>query len=867
MHGKMHHVGDGERGIFLSTRITICLLKSRDKFILTQKNINPLAEEHFHPIASTRTYATVILPVATPKPFTYYVPEELLPAVIFGIRVEVQFGRNRLYTGLVIEVHQNAPEDFTPKPVLSVVDDQPLITAPQLQLWQWIAGYYSCTLGEVMNAALPANLKLASETRLTLSPLFDNNFAGLEEDAYLIAEALSIQEEISIDDVRKILDRRTVYPLIRRMLEQKVIYLKEDLKAKYKPKKVICVRLAEPYHSRPELLSQAFEQVSRAQRQTETLVAYVQLSKQQEFVRQQELIALARADHSVVKAIEKKGIFERYEKEISRLGSYEEETLVAGELSDQQQNAMAAIEQQLAEKKVVLLHGVTGSGKTRVYIELMEAAIARNEQVLYLLPEIALTTQLIDRLQRFFGDAISVYHSRLNNNERVELWNEVLNGKPMVMGARSALFLPFAKLGLVIIDEEHDQSFKQHDPNPRYQGRDTAVYLAQLHGAQVVMGTATPSLESYFNAKRGKYGLVEMPERFGGVQMPEIVIVDAKRELKERKLQSHFTSVLIEQLKAALERGEQAILFQNRRGFSPVYRCLTCGWHSECVNCDVSLTYHKYHNKLKCHYCGFQTKLPVACPACGDRELALQGFGTEKIEDELKIYLPEARIARMDLDAVRSKGAHAQLINAFEEKRIDILVGTQMVTKGLDFENVGIVGVLSADQLLQFPDFRSTERAFQLMTQVSGRSGRKQKRGKVIIQAFNVGSPVLREVIDNDYPAFFAREIAERQQFAYPPYTRLIKITLKHKKPEVLNQGGSHFARFLKDHLGKLVMGPAVPYVSRVRSYYLLDFLVKLPRDSQQIRHAKAAIREATHHMQKKEGMSGVRVNVDVDPV
>lgn len=825
-----------------------------------------MQKEEFHPIIATNTFVTVVLPMAVPKPYTYAVPENLIQDVKFGIRVEVQFARSKLYTALVIAVHQNAPEGHQPKEIISIIDEEPIITTTQLSLWQWMSHYYCCTLGEIMHAALPANLKLASETRLTLSAVFDEDYSGLSDKEYMIAEALSIQGEITIEDVRKILDQKTVYPLIKRLLEKKVIYLKEEIKNKYQPKKVACVRLQEPFRSESNMLEEAFSRLSSSTRQAEALMAYIQLSKQQEFVRKQDIYNIANVNSAILKAIEKKGIFELYKREISRLGGYEEDLVERHELSDQQKEAIEAINQHFEDKQVVLLHGVTGSGKTRVYIELMQEVIQRGGQVLYLLPEIALTTQIINRLQKIFGDQIAAYHSRLNNNERVEMWNEVLNGKPMILGARSALFLPFNNLQLIVIDEEHDPSFKQNEPNPRYNGRDVGIYLAHLQGAKVLMGTATPSVESFQNTRKQKYALVEMPERFGGLQLPEILIVDAKEELKKRKLQSHFTSVLIDELKAALERGEQAILFQNRRGYAPTYRCTTCGWHSECIHCDVSLTFHKFHNNLKCHYCGYQAKLPQSCPACGSNQLSLKGFGTEKIEDELKIYLPKAKIGRMDLDTVRSKNAHSKIINDFEERRLDILVGTQMVTKGLDFENVGIVGVLSADQLLQFPDFRASERAFQLMVQVSGRAGRKHKRGKVIIQAFNTASPVLREVFDNDFIAFFQRELQERYQFKYPPFYRLIKITLKHKKPAILNDGTKIFSKHLKAKLGEWVIGPAIPYISRVRGYYLLDVLVKMERSSKKLSFAKSTILEAVQLMQKTEGFSGVRVNINVDP-
>ena len=809
---------------------------------------------------------TVILPIAVPKPYTYFVPEQLLDEVQFGIRVEVQFGKSKLYAALVINIGLEAPEEYEPKAILGVIDATPIATPTQIRLWTWMAKYYCCTLGEVMHAAMPANLKISSETRLIISPLFDGNYQDLNDKEYLIAEALSIQEEISIEDVRKILDQKTVYNLIKSLLEKRIVYLKEDLKERYKPKKVSCVRLQEPYASQSELMEEAFDKLSRSERQAEALLAYIQLSRKQEFVRKQEIYTLAKVNSSIINAMVKKGIFEVYDKEVSRLGSYEEETVDAFTLTDQQERALSEIKEAFEDKEVVLLHGVTGSGKTRVYVELMQEIIDQGKQVLYLLPEIALTAQIIHRLQKIFGDQIAIYHSRLNNNERVEMWNAVFNGKPIVLGARSALFLPFKDLGLVVVDEEHDPSYKQNDPNPRYNGRDTAIYQAHLFGAKTLLGTATPSIESYHNARQQKYGLVVMPERFGGLQLPEVVLIDAKDALKKQQLHNHFTKTLLDELKAALERGEQAILFQNRRGYAPTYRCNSCGWHSECINCDVSLTYHKFHNNLKCHYCGYQSKLPEVCPACGNHQLTLMGFGTEKIEDELKIYLPEAKIGRMDFDTVRSKNAHARIINDFEEKRIDILVGTQMVTKGLDFENVGIVGVLSADQLLQFPDFRSGERAFQLMVQVSGRAGRKHNRGKVLIQAFNMSSPVLKEVLDNDFQGFYARELQERHAFKYPPFKRLIKISLKHKKPAVLNDGTKLFAHELRKKVGDWMIGPAIPYISRVRGYYILDILIKLDRDAKKIQFAKSSITEATRIMHKAGGFTGIRINIDVDP-
>ena len=801
-----------------------------------------------------------------PKPYTYAIPEEFVALVKVGMRVEVQFGKSKLYSALILEIHQRKPENHKPKPILSLIDKEPIVTLNQLQLWKWMASYYACSLGEVMTAALPSSLRLASETRIILSPLFDDNYMGLNDNEFLITEALSIQNELSLEDVRKILNKKTIYPLIKSLLDKKIIYLKEEFKTKYKAKKIACVRLQEPYASNSDLLEKAFELLGKSMRQAEALMAYIQISHKQKFVRKQDIYKLAKVDTSVVKAIEKKGIFELYDKEVSRIANYENELIDSHTLAAQQVQAIAEIKTAFKEKNVVLLHGVTGSGKTRVYIELIQEALKRKEQVLYLLPEIALTTQITSRIQKIFGDDIAVYHSRLNNNERVEMWNKVLEGKSVVLGARSSLFLPFRNLKLIIVDEEHDRSFKQIDPAPRYSGRDTAIYMAHLHQAKVVLGTATPSIESFYNTKLEKYALVEMKERFGGIEMPEVIIVDKRKELKERTMQSHFTSVLIEELKAALARGEQAILFQNRRGYAPLIKCQTCGWAQECTNCDVNLTYHKFSNDLRCHYCGYRTRVPSTCPACGDTKLTQQGFGTEKIEDEIKIYFPDAKVARMDFDTVKGKNSHAQIINDFEEKRIDILVGTQMVTKGLDFDNVGIVGVLSADQLLQFPDFRASERAFQLILQVSGRAGRKKKRGKVIVQTYNTSHPVIKEVLENDFQGFFARELAERNTFFYPPFLRIIHITLKHKKPRTLNDGASVFAAVLKEKLGNRVIGPAVPGVPRVRGYFLLYVMIKLEKDAKRISQAKAIIRAASQMMKAVPGCSAIRVNVNVDP-
>ncbi len=820
-----------------------------------------------HYIPDSNIFVTVLLPLAIPKPYTYRVPRELVDDVAFGVRVEVQFGKNKIYSAVVIDVHSAAPDKYEAKEIISVIDKEAIITRTQLKFWQWMASYYCCTLGEVMNAALPGGLRLDSETTLLLHPLFDGNADLLTDREYLIYEALTIQPELTIEQVHKILNIKTIRPVIYALIEKRVVIIKEELKTKYKPKTVTAVRLQEPYRSDETKLSEAFEKVEKkSSRQLEALIAFIQIAKNQDFILAQEIYEKADVDSTVLKALEKKGIFEVFKKEISRIGIFDDDTNESPPLSTQQERAIGEIKELFKEKSTVLLHGVTGSGKTRVYVEMMQEALARGEQCLYLLPEIALTTQIISRLQKVFGDDIVVYHSKCSDAERVELWRKALEGKPIMMAARSGLFLPFSKLGLIIVDEEHDASFKQIEPSPRYNARDSAIVLSQIHGGKVLLGTATPAVETYYNAKAGKYGLVRMSERFGGLQLPEIIFANTIKDPKS-KAKIDFTNELIDALKLAFSSKEQSIVFQNRRGYAPYLQCDACAWKADCENCDVSLTYHKGANSLRCHYCGHHAFVPKVCPACGSNKLNIKGMGTEKVEDELKIFLPDADIGRMDTDTIKTKNAHAQIINDFEEKRLDILVGTQMVTKGLDFDNVSLVGVVNADSLLYFPDFRAGERAFQMLMQVAGRAGRKHKRGRVIVQTSNPKHPVLQEVQKGEYNAFFNREIQERRDFQYPPFFRLIKVTLRHKKPEVVNDASRLYAEMLKKHLGKRVVGPALPNPARVRSYYLMDIMVKLERDAQKISFAKDLLMECIIDLKKHVGLSTIEVLIDVDPM
>ncbi len=812
-------------------------------------------------------YADVILPLALPKrTYTYEVPDSVRDLVVPGVRVEVQFGRSRLYSGLVEKIHELAP-DYAVKPIVSVLDEVSMVTSRQLELWDWIAQYYCSSLGEVMAAALPGRLKLSSETRIVRNENYGDDFTGLDDDEYLVAEALLIQQEISVDDARKILNKKTVFPVIQRLLNRGLLFLREELQEKYQSRKVTGVRIAPRLRGQADMMREVFGELQSRDRQLEIMMAFLVLEKSRPFVRKRELLDRADVSESSLRTLVKKGILEFYEQEVSRLGGSGVDITDADMLNAQQERALSEIDNHFKDKNVVLLSGVTGSGKTRVYTELIQRTISKGGQVLYLLPEIALTTQIISRLQKVFGDEVIVYHSRINSQERVEVWKAAQEGKAVILAARSGLFLPFRNLELIVVDEEHDPSFKQYDPAPRYHARDAAVYLAGLYGAKTLLGTATPAVETWHNVLSGKYGLVEMKARFSGVEMPEISVVDLREQLKTRQMQGIFSKPLLDKLAETISKGEQAILFQNRRGYAPVLRCEVCDWNAMCKHCDVSLTYHKLTNRLRCHYCGYTDSPAVVCPACGSGKISLKGFGTEKIEDELKLFLPEARIARMDMDTAGARSGLIALLNDFEERRIDILVGTQMVTKGLDFENVGFVGVLAADSLVRFPDFRAGERAFQLLTQVAGRAGRKTKRGQVLIQAYDPKHPVVQEVISHDFNSFIRRELAERQEFHYPPYYRLIHLELRHKDPQTVNAAAAWFAAALREKLGERVLGPVIPNIARVRGAFGQDIMLKLEKKADILNGSKQLIRQITELMNGKPGFSQVIVSVDVDPM
>ena len=788
-------------------------------------------------------FADVLLPLPVVGTFTYRVPFDLNEFIKVGQRVSVQFGRRRIYSGLVKKLHTSVPQDYNPKYIITLLDEEPIVNSIQFNFWQWMANYYMSTEGEVMNAALPAAFKLASESKIVLSPTFVPDFDILNHFEYQVTEALIEKKRLTVDEISKLVGHQKVLPLLKTMIEHRMIVMEEELKDIYKPKIEKFVSISEEFSNDEKLQEIMDELGKRAHKQLEILMNFISMTglplTPDKSVKQSELLNKSDSKLPSLKSLFDKNILISISKNVSRLaennfGSSSQSL----ELSTHQYEAYSNILHLFNNLNVVLLHGVTSGGKTEVYIKLIADTINEGKQVLYMLPEIALTTQIINRLQKYFGDEVGVYHSRYNQNERAEVWNNIagldddgIHKKyKIILGPRSSLFLPFDNLGLIIVDEEHDSSYKQFDPAPRYNARDSAIYLAALHNAKVVLGSATPSIESYYNAKSGKYGLATITNRYGGVKLPKIVVVNLTEEKKRRMMKSHFSSVLMKNIHDTLKLSHQVILFQNRRGFSLRIECDVCHWVPQCKNCDVTLTYHKHSELIKCHYCGYSTTVPPTCGDCGNTGLKMQGFGTEKVAEELSLLLPEVKIDRMDMDTTRSKNAFHRIINDFEAKRTDILIGTQMVTKGLDFDNVQVVGVLSADSMLSYPDFRAHERSFQLMSQVSGRAGRKDKQGLVVIQAWKPNHQILKDVVNHDYLSMYLRQLAERKKFNYPPYFRLIIIRMKHKKYEVLNEGAAIFTRDLRNKYGKLIFGPEYPLVGRVRNFYIKQTMVKIPK-------------------------------------
>ena len=813
-------------------------------------------------------FIDVILPIPLEKRFTYAITEAESEFLKVGMRVAVPFGKTKVYTALVASIHNSKPLVYEAKDIHQILDKMPIVTKTQMELWSWMANYYMCTEGDVMRAGLPNAFLLESETLIVKN---DNTEAfaeqDLKDDEYLVYEALKQQSTLKINELSSILDRKNVLPVIKRLVEKDVVNLQEEVYEKYKPKLVRYVKL-HSNHLNDDNLKLLLEELSRAPKQQHVVMyLFMMQSKTKQPIKVSDLIEGSECFSAIIKTLINKDILEEYYIQTDRVNFEDGETENSKALNEEQTLALSAIKSEFETKSVVLLHGVTSSGKTEVYVKLIEEALQQNKQVLYLLPEIALTTQLVNRLQNYFGEQVAVFHSKYTIHERVEVYNNVLNNvhkAQVVLGARSSLFLPFHDLGLIIVDEEHEQSYKQFDPAPRYHARDSAIVLAHLHKAKILLGSATPGLESYYNAQQGKYGFVEMKKRFNNVLMPDIELIDIKDKHKRKRMNGHFSDRLIEEMQETLSEGLQIILFQNRRGFSPIVECTTCGHSPQCPNCDVSLTYHQYRKQMRCHYCGYTMAMLQKCMACYAPTLDTKGFGTEQIEEEVKTLFPKYKVARMDLDTTRGKYGYEKIITKFEQQEVQILVGTQMLTKGLDFRNVKLVGIMNADNMLNFPDFRAHERSFQLLQQVSGRAGRTNIQGKVLIQTYNPFHNILQQVSEHNYGKMYKEQLQERYDFKYPPFFRVLKITFKHRDYDRVERASDWFAMSLRQTLKQHVLGPEFPPVSRVRNLYLKHVLVKIPQ-KQSLLKTKSAIRKINTSFQAIADFRSVRVIINVD--
>jgi primosomal protein N' (replication factor Y) len=810
-------------------------------------------------------FVDVIIPIPLKKLFTYGITEAESEFLKSGMRVAVPFGKSKIYTGIVLRIHTNAPTAYDAKDIHQILDETPIVNNKQLTLWQWISSYYMCTMGDVMRAALPSAFILESETIITKNKTIDESI--LKDDEFLVYEALQHQSSLKIHDISNILDKKNVLPVIKRLIEKEAITVEEEVYEKYKPKLVRYVKLHTNFSSE-EGLSKLLDDLSKAPKQRKVVMTLFMISaRDKKPVKVSDLSQESAASISIIKALIDKGVLEEYHIQIDRVQYSGDENESTKNLNEYQKTALTEIKESFKNKNITLLHGVTSSGKTEVYVKLIEDAINQGKQVLYLLPEIALTTQLVSRLQNYFGEQVAVFHSKYSLHERVEVWNNVLKNSTkaqIVLGARSSIFLPFNNLGLIIVDEEHEQSFKQFDPAPRYHARDTAVVLANIHKAKTLLGSATPSLESYFNAKQNKYGFVEITKRYNDVLMPDIELIDIKDKLKKKRMKGHFSDRLIEEMTETLKEGHQIILFQNRRGFSPIVECKTCGNSPQCPNCDVSLTFHQYRNQLRCHYCGYNSAMIQDCLACGSQDIDSKGFGTEQIEEEVKVLFPDYKVARMDLDTTRGKYGYEKIITALEQQEIDILVGTQMITKGLDFRNVKLVGIMNADNMLNFPDFRAHERSFQLMIQVSGRAGRTKERGKVLIQTYNPYHNILQQVSTNNYIEMYNEQMDDRYNFKYPPIYKQIKITLKHKDYNRVDAASIWLGKSLRQVFAEHILGPESPPISRIRNQFHKNILIKIPKN-QSLSKTKEAIIKINNSFLSVKDFRSVKIILNVD--
>ena len=817
----------------------------------------------------TSYFAEIILPLNLDGTFTYHLSDSDLQQIKIGQRVAVPFGTQKLYTGVVHSIHQNEPELYKTKAIHAFLDDEPIVTPFQIKFWEWIAAYYMCTLGDVFRNAFPSALKLESQTFVRL---INPDFEAVEElndFEFLVFEALKLRQIISVEEAALIVDERTAIPTLKLLIDKGVIQLDEKIQEKYTPKIDNYVRIHPDLKGNDQAFMQILEQLSRAQKQREALLQLITLETQHQEkpLKVADFVKMG-TTNAVVKALAEKGAVEVYQLQTSRVDENETDKEDTQQLTLKQEEALAQIKEEFQTKSTVLLHGVTSSGKTEIYLKLMEQVVAKGNKVLYLLPEISVTTQIVHRIKKHFGEKVGVYHSKFNQNERVELWEKTLNGDfDIIIGPRTALFLPFDQIGLVIVDEEHESSYKQMDAKPLFQGRDMAMVFGGMMKAKVLLGSATPSIESYFNARQGKYGYVELKERFGQVQLPDIQLVDLKKAQREKEITHDISHILRDEIIEQLKEKKQVILFQNRRGYAPIMECNSCGHTPECPNCDVSLTYHKFSNQLKCHYCGYAQAKPNRCASCGSVELNTKGLGTEQIEVQLQEIFPEARIRRMDVDAMRGKFAYEKLIEDFENQEVDILVGTQMITKGFDFGNVNFVGVIRADSLLNFPDFRAHEKAFQLLTQVSGRAGRRAEQGKVYIQAFQPEHQILQNVTTYNYQQTMHDILYERKEFYYPPFTRLINLRFKHKNKERLDKTAAQLVQLLKPSFeARCLLGPEAPSISRINNLYITDVMIKILPNQSPVK-VKELIKAQIDRLHTIAAYRSVRIDIDVDPM
>ena len=812
-------------------------------------------------------FIDVLLPLPLPKPFTYWVTEEEYNFLTPGFRVGVPFGKSKMYTGIVYAKHQVAPQTYEPKTIEVILDDHPVVTNEQIRLWEWMSAYYLCSMGSVLRAALPSALLLTSETLIRKNNEVEVKEDHLSDDEYLIYEALD-KKTLTVDEIKKIVERKHIFPLIQSLLEKDLIQSYQELKEKFKPKRVRYVQIVEAYRA-DQKLEQLFEVLNKAPKQSALLLGIYSIEPRLErWTKASLLLTQTGSTSAALKTLLDKGYVSESFFEEDRIPYVPSTFKSEIKLSLKQKEAFDSLEKQFKNQDVVLLEGVTSSGKTEVYFDLMEQVLAKNKQVLYLLPEISLTSQMIHRLQDRFGSKVVVYHSKFSIHERVEVWNNIIKKQEkaqIVLGARSSVFLPFRDLGLIIVDEEHESSFKQFDPAPRYHARDTAIVLGKTQGAKVLLGSATPSIETRFNVERKKYGYAQLKARFGGILMPRIECIDLKEAHRKKEMTGFFSKELITAIKSVLENNKQVILFQNRRGYAPVMECFTCGHIPQCTNCDVTLTYHKYNQQLRCHYCGYHIAKPISCSACGSNSLNVKGMGTQQIEEQVNELFPEHQVARMDWDSTRGKRSFDNIIDSFTQGEVQILVGTQMLTKGLDFKNVALVGVLNADPLLNFPEFRAHERSFQMLSQVAGRSGRFKEQGQVLIQSYTPEHPVLLQVINNDYEKLFSTQLRERKEYQYPPFFRLIRITLKSKDYYQVDQASQWLVNALNLSLQGSVLGPVDPPIARVRNLYHKQLLIKF-LDNASRNKIKEIVVSSLKSFEAIGAYRSIRVSIDVDP-